>query len=233
MQFTCGLTLHPWPSGSVLIGIVTPPAPTTDPAAVLVVADDRELRASLGETLRGDGLRVTAVGTHSPAIATVDASAGFDLVLLDVQPPDGTALAVARHLLGSGDTPLVVLTSAASSVFPDEELPAGPVTQMARPPDPKQLLRTLRGLLAIHREHKRLRAENEQLARAVGQARDINVVVGILMERFGLDRAHAFEALRRQSRARRMKLADLAASLMAAEERLHAFGAHLGRDHPS
>jgi two-component system, response regulator PdtaR len=200
---------------------------------VLVVADDRELRASLGETLRADGLRVTAVGTRSPAIATVDASAGFDLVLLDVQPPDGPAFAVARHLLGGGDTPLVVLTSPSSSVFPEEQLPAGPVTQLVKPLDPKHLLRTLRGLLAIHREHKRLRSENEQLARAVGQSRDINVVVGILMERFGLDRASAFEALRRQSRARRMKLADFAASLMEAEERLHAFGTHLGRGQPS
>ncbi len=112
---------------------MTAPAPTADPAAVLVVADDRDLRASLGETLRGDGLRVTAVGTRSPAIATVDASASFDLVLLDVQPPDGAALAVARHLLGGGGTPLVVLTPPSSSVFPDEELPAGPVTQLVAP----------------------------------------------------------------------------------------------------
>jgi response regulator NasT len=88
-------------------------------------------------------------------------------------------------------------------------------------------------VLASSREQKRLVTENQQLAHAVGQARDINVVVGILMERFGLDRSNAFEALRRQSRSRRMKLAEFAASLMEAEERLQTFGTHLDRHHPA
>jgi AmiR/NasT family two-component response regulator len=212
---------------------VNTPAPVAAPATVLVVADDPELRTSLGDALRADGLRVTAVGTRSPAIATVDASAGFELVLLDVQPPDGAALAVARHLLGAGETPLLMLASPTSTVFPEDELPAGPVTQLLRPVEPRQLLHIVHSVLASGREHKRLLAENQQLARAVGQARDINVVVGILMERFGLDRSNAFEALRRQSRSRRMKLAEFAASLMEAEERLQTFGTHLDRHHPA
>lgn len=65
-----------------------------------------------------------------------------------------------------------------------------------------------------------LRAENAQLARAVAQARDVSVVVGILMERFRLGRQAAFENLRGQARARRVRLEDLAAELLAAEERL-------------
>ena len=75
------------------------------------------------------------------------------------------------------------------------------------------------------RELRQLREENAQLARAVNQSRDINVVVGILMERFRLDRQRAFDALRRQARARRMKLEDLALALLGAEEQLQRFGA--------
>jgi AmiR/NasT family two-component response regulator len=203
------------------------------PVAILVVADDMDLRALVCEALRAGGLAVTAVGTRSPAIAMVDASAGFDLVLLDVQPADCAAQAVARHLLGSGDTPLLMLCSPGSTVCPEDQLPAGPVTQLLKPVDAQQLLRIVHSVLASSREHKRLRTENQHLARAVGQARDINVVVGILMERFGLDRSSAFEALRRQSRSRRMKLAEFAQSLMAAEERLQVFGAHLVRNRPA
>ena len=75
------------------------------------------------------------------------------------------------------------------------------------------------------RELQQLREENAQLARAVNQSRDINVVVGILMERFRLDRQGAFDALRRQARARRMKLEDLALAVLGAEEQLLRFGA--------
>jgi hypothetical protein len=73
------------------------------------------------------------------------------------------------------------------------------------------------------RELRQLREENAQLARAVNQSRDINVVVGILMERFKLDRQRAFEALRQQARARRIKLEDLALALLGAEEQLQRF----------
>lgn len=73
------------------------------------------------------------------------------------------------------------------------------------------------------RELRQLREANAQLERAVNQSRDINVVVGILMERFKLDREHAFEALRQQARARRMKLEELAVALLGAEEQLQKF----------
>ncbi len=72
-----------------------------------------------------------------------------------------------------------------------------------------------------------LRAENAQLARAVAQARDVNVVVGILMERFRLDRQSAFENLRGQARARRVRLEELAAELLAAEEQLQRISARI------
>jgi AmiR/NasT family two-component response regulator len=201
--------------------------PTPTPAALLLVADDRNQRASLADALAAGGLRVTAVGTRAPVIAAVDATAGFDAVVLDVQEPDGAALAVARHLLATGDTPLVMLVARASSMFRSEDQALGLVTQLVKPVDPALLLQVMLGVVNHCREQRRLRAENGQLERAVGQARDISVVVGILMERFGLDRASAFEALRRQSRSRRMKLADFAHTLVGAEERLQAFGAKL------
>jgi len=75
------------------------------------------------------------------------------------------------------------------------------------------------------RELRQLREENAQLARAVNQSRDINVVVGILMERFKLDRQQAFEALRQQARSRRLKLEELAVALLGAEEQLQRLGA--------
>lgn len=206
----------------------------TLPAAILVVADDRALRAVIAEALSGASLRVTAVGTRAPVIAAVDVAARFDAVVLDTQPPDANALAVARHLLGSGNTPLIVLTTPASSIFPQEELAVGPVTQLLKPVEPAQLLEVVHGVVQHAREHRRLRVENERLASAVAQARDINLVVGILMERFKIDHASAFESLRRQSRSRRMKLADFAHSLVLAQERLQALGARLiGRVPPA
>lgn len=77
-----------------------------------------------------------------------------------------------------------------------------------------------------------LRAENEQLARAVTQSRDLNVVVGILMERFRIDRQAAFETLRGQARARRVRLEDFAGTLLAAEEQLQRISARLAAQAP-
>ena len=74
-----------------------------------------------------------------------------------------------------------------------------------------------------NKELNQLREENAQLVRAVDQSHDISIVVGILMERFNLDRLSAFESLRRQARARRIRMDVLAQALLGAEAQMQRF----------
>jgi len=49
----------------------------------------------------------------------------------------------------------------------------------------------------------------------------VGMALGITMERYGLDRAGAFDHLRRQSNDRNIKLRDLSAALIAEHEASH------------
>ena len=64
------------------------PALTDDAPHLLVVDDDRRIRALIARYLTGQGYRVTPAGTADEARAKLKALA-FDLIILDVTDDDG------------------------------------------------------------------------------------------------------------------------------------------------
>ncbi|MCI8810753.1 MAG: response regulator transcription factor [Oscillibacter sp.] len=77
---------------------------------LLIIEDDRALGDGLCMALRSPELELTLCHTLSAAGAALEKSA-FDLLLLDVNLPDGSGLDLLRQVRRSGTTPVILLTA--------------------------------------------------------------------------------------------------------------------------
>jgi two-component system KDP operon response regulator KdpE len=83
-------------------------------ARLLLVEDDRELRATLREALQVEGFEVLAAASLADAralAAHADAGGGIDLVLLDLGLPDGDGETFLQELRRRHATPVIVISA--------------------------------------------------------------------------------------------------------------------------
>ncbi|MBX3613871.1 MAG: response regulator [Burkholderiaceae bacterium] len=81
---------------------------------VLLVEDDRELRATLREALEVEGYRILAAASAADAralMAHAGRASGIDLVLLDLSLPDGTGETLLAEIRRDRATPVIVVTA--------------------------------------------------------------------------------------------------------------------------
>lgn len=114
---------------------------------VAVVEDDEEFRnAILLPVLSRSGFDVEGMGSALELYRAL-VSSNYDLVLLDVDLPDDSGLAVARHLRGLSPTlGIVMLTGAGSAGDRMLGLQAGVDAYLSKPADMQELVATLRNL---------------------------------------------------------------------------------------
>jgi two-component system response regulator TctD len=114
---------------------------------LLLVEDSPRLRELVGETIRGAGWRLDAVGSASEADAAL-ASTRYDLILLDLGLPDGDGLDLLRDLRARRDaTPVLVLTARGAVDERIAGLDAGADDYLAKPFNNGELLARARALL--------------------------------------------------------------------------------------
>jgi two-component system response regulator MprA len=116
-------------------------------ADVLVVDDDRAVRAMLERTLRAEGYRVRSAADGGAALVHVERAAP-DLVLLDVTMPGLDGLAVCRRIRARGlAIPILLLTARDALTDRVVGLDAGADDYLVKPYAPAELLARLRALL--------------------------------------------------------------------------------------
>ena len=191
---------------------------------VLLASEDVATRAAIGGVLESAGYGVAAVSDRQRALDALVAAVWVDAAVIDCSAPAAGNAALAAELSLAGIR-VVALITPDSGTRVDDATASAPITVLAREHWSARLLPALQSILARGDELAALRARNEQLEQALAQGREVNVVVGILMERFQLARARAFDLLRGEARSRRVRLEALAGSLLGAEERLHSLSA--------
>ncbi len=114
-------------------------------AKILLVEDDQLLREAFRLLLEDVGYEVHEAGTAAEALRTV-ASERPALVLLDLGLPDRPGLDVARELRAAPETSATPVFALTGRVGADERracLDAGCSVYLAKPVDPRLLLRRI------------------------------------------------------------------------------------------
>ncbi|MBI5716298.1 MAG: response regulator [Burkholderiales bacterium] len=113
---------------------------------VLVLDDDAAIRALLGDYLRDNELRCTAVD-NGRTFDAVLARETIDLVILDRRLPGEDGLAIARRLRESSTIPILMLTGRADEADRVMGLELGADDYLTKPFSPRELLARIRALL--------------------------------------------------------------------------------------
>jgi two-component system response regulator MprA len=117
-------------------------------ANVLVVDDDTGVRDALTTALKYEGYEAVAVPNGGEALARLDGSHGFDVVVLDVSMPVIDGLSVCRALRRKGDhIPVLVLTARTEITDRVAGLDAGADDYLTKPFSLDELFARLRALL--------------------------------------------------------------------------------------
>lgn len=114
---------------------------------VLLVEDDQAVAQPLSVALAREGYSVQVQGTASGALDAL-AARGFDLVVLDVQLPDGDGLHVCREIRQRGMTelPILLLTARAEEIDIVVGLDSGANDYVTKPFRLAELLARMRAL---------------------------------------------------------------------------------------
>jgi DNA-binding response OmpR family regulator len=116
-------------------------------ARVLIIDDDRDLAAMLGEFLQREGYAVEAHHGADAGVAALRA-AEPDLLILDVMLPERSGLDVLRELrLASSRLPVMMLTARGDTIDRILGLELGADDYLAKPFDPRELLARIRAIL--------------------------------------------------------------------------------------
>ncbi len=113
---------------------------------LLVVDDDREIRALLSEYLEQAGYRVTAVADGREMRRAVDSSR-VDLVVLDLMLPGEDGLSLCRDLRSRSRLPILMLTARGEETDRIVGLEMGADDYLPKPFNPRELLARIRSVL--------------------------------------------------------------------------------------
>ncbi|PDS80385.1 response regulator [Rhizobium sp. L18] len=114
---------------------------------ILIVDGDPEIRRQLARYLVEQGFRVTVVASRQECERWIDSSRP-DLIVLDVQLPDGSGLDICRNLRARGSRiPVILLTALKEEVDRIIGLEFGADDYLGKPFNPRELVARIRAVL--------------------------------------------------------------------------------------
>jgi response regulator NasT len=183
---------------------------------ILVVDDDLVVLATINLGLRRAGYEVFQVDGGEPALGIARRERP-DLALLDISMPGLNGIEVARVLKREIKVPFIFLTALSDKDIVAEAAQTGALGYLVKPLEISRIVPAIELALMRADEFSKLTQENFDLNEALNRNREIDVAIGIVMERHHLSRADAFEAMRRYARSHRCKIIELGDRLINGE----------------
>ena len=117
------------------------------PARLIVVDDDPDIRDLIVQQLRQEHYEVVAAGSLGELYQALSMHAA-DLIVLDLNLPDGDGLTLCRELRAEGnDVPIIMVSARGSAIDRVLGLELGADDYLTKPFEPRELLVRIRNLL--------------------------------------------------------------------------------------
>ena len=184
------------------------------PPKILVADDDALILTTLTTGLQNAGYDVIKAVDGKEAVE-LGLKYQPALALMDINMPVMNGIEAARELAEKAGIATLFLTAYDEKNLVQQAIDEGALGYLVKPVDIRQIIPTLEASLARARELKALLKNREDLSDAMSSNKQINMAVGIYMERFQVNRLEAFEALRSFARRERRKLLEVAEELVA------------------
>jgi response regulator NasT len=178
-------------------------------ARILIVDDDRLVLSTLATGLETFGYVVSKASSGEEALAMLD-TIKPDLAVMDVCLPGISGIETAKQILRRFDIPVIFLSAYDDPPTVRGAVALGGMSYLLKPIAVKQLVPAIESALARAGDIARLKEQEENLAAALKQNREISVAIGILIERHNIIAEDAFEILRAHARKTRRKVSDVA-----------------------
>jgi len=185
---------------------------------VLVVDDDRLVLATLVAGLKQAGFEIIEADNGDDAILLARKYKP-KLAILDMRMQGKSGMDVARYLAANTTTGFMFLSAFGDADIVEEATRMGALGYLVKPLDVRQIVPAVRAALVRWEELRAAPAATESTATP---GRDECIALGILMERLRIDYDRALEALRAQARAESTTVAQLAANMVVAANRLNS-----------
>ncbi|KAA3507446.1 response regulator transcription factor [Agrobacterium vitis] len=118
----------------------------SDAPKILIVEDDEQIADMVRDSLNEQGMLVD-VAADSAAMDAKMRALDFDLIVLDVMLPGEDGFSICRRLRGSGDIPILMLTSVSSDIDRVVGLEIGADDYVTKPFVLRELTARIKGLL--------------------------------------------------------------------------------------
>lgn len=122
---------------------------------ILLVEDDGQIAAYLGELLRAEGFDTQIAGSKKEASECLLVQA-FDLVLLDVSLPDGNGFSICAEIKREYEIPMIFLTASGDEYSVVAGLDMGADDYIAKPFRPRELISRIRSVLRRCKKEQRI-----------------------------------------------------------------------------
>lgn len=119
------------------------------PKNILIVDDSRAIRQSISFILQEAGFTVVQAVDGAEAVSLLD-SAGFDLVVTDVNMPNMDGISLTKHIRQNSKqkfVPILMLTTESQADVMQEGKAAGATGWIVKPFDPDKLLAVVKKLV--------------------------------------------------------------------------------------
>ncbi|HEY0028046.1 MAG TPA: response regulator [Allosphingosinicella sp.] len=121
-----------------------PASPAT--AHIVVVDDDEDVRSTVSEYLRRNGLSVSEADGGA-ALREIMGQRPIDLAVLDINMPGDDGLTLAREIRASGDAGIIMLTAKSDDIDRIVGLEVGADDYVTKPFNPRELLARVKAVL--------------------------------------------------------------------------------------
>ena len=184
---------------------------------ILLADDDRVIVATMAEDLEETGYQVIPAYNGKQALEECMAEAP-DLAILDVRMPVMDGLETASKLKEKTNIPFIFLTAYSDKDVVDEASKNGALGYLVKPISVERMVPVIETALARSKDLNDIADTNINLIKNMETRREIDIAMGLMMERYGLMRKEAFELLRHISRSERNKVETVASRIVEAAE---------------